>query len=287
VPDVIHAHIVLPAGWAAVELGKLHRIPVVLTEHTSPFSIHLRTGWMQSRVEATLARCEAVIAVSHGLAKQVAGAMQGGSVEVIGNVLDVPAGPTNPASPRAPGRIRIGFVGGLREQKGVVFLLGAVARLEAMGHDVEVVLAGDGPLRALLEHEARTRGIAARCSFVGALSRPAVYEVLAASDLLVVPSLHETFCLAAAEALALGKPVVATRCGGPEGFVGPECGCIVEPGDEDALAEGIREVVGRLGTFDPAALRKKVLARFGPAAFLDRTTAVYRRAVAEGLARCD
>ena len=110
---------------------------------------------------------------------------------------------------------------------------------------------------------------------MGALARTGVHALLSRSDLLVVSSLHETFCVAAAEALAFGIPVVTTRCGGPEGFVTPECGCVVEAGDATALADGIRDVISRLGTFDAVAIRRNIVDRFGPTAFLSQIDAIY------------
>ena len=282
-PDLIHAHVVLPAGWVAAKLGRSHGIPVVLTEHSSPFTMHLGSRWQRARVKESLSGCQAVIAIGEGLAAQIRDMGYQGRVQVIGEVVDVPEPseirPLRPPPP--PGRTRLAFVGILREQKGVSFLLGALAQLTKGGLDAELVIAGDGPLRGRLEREAIDLGLERRCHFLGLLSRPGVYGLLVVSDLLVVPSLHETFCVAAAEALACGIPVVTTRCGGPEGFVTPECGSTVNPGDAGALAVGIRDVISRPQCFDRAEMRRAILDRFGSAAFRAAINEVYSSVLTE------
>src|ERR1044072_1807363 len=66
-PDIIHAHVVLPGGWAAVELGRKHNVPVVLTEHSSPFSMHFGTKLSRDLVRKTLRRSDRIIAVGPSL----------------------------------------------------------------------------------------------------------------------------------------------------------------------------------------------------------------------------
>ena len=279
-PDLIHAHVVMPAGWSAAKLGQRFGIPVVLTEHTSPFSNHLRTRMDQIRVRRTLEACAGVVALSRSLAadmKDFAGDQQ---IEVIGEIVEEPgAEDRNPDADQAESPIKIAFVGGLRRQKGVTYLLQAVARLVKGGLDLEVVLAGAGPLEKDLERTADSLEIGERCRFSGLLSRSEVFHLLSSSDLLVVSSIHETFCLAAAEAIACGKPVVVTRCGGPEHFVSPENGIVVKVGDSEALARGIQTVIQRFDSYDSEVMKENITSAYGPAAFLEKINRVYRKAV--------
>jgi len=279
-PDILHAHVVLPAGWVAVSLGRRYGIPVVLTEHSSPFAMHLRTKWQRKLVRKTLEECAAVVAVSPGLACQIRDAGYDGPMEVIGNVLldDQNGGfQESPKVNRDGDTLSIAFVGGLVWQKGVVFLLRALQRLVSKEILVHLYLAGDGSLRQELEQEARELGISGHCTFLGRLPRRQVYNLISQCDFLVAPSLHETFCIAVAEAMARGKPVVATRSGGPEHFVPPEAGRLVQPGDVDDLAEAIEDVISRLTQFDPNLIRRLVVERFGESAFIEQINKVYER----------
>lgn len=280
-PEVIHAHVVLPAGWIALALGKELGAPVVLTEHSSPFAARLRRRWERPLVASTLRRCDVVIAVGPGLAAEMRRAGFTGRIEVIGNVVATPRSvERHPAVVARAGCVSIAFVGGLVEQKGAGDLLVALARLHHDGFGFHAYLAGDGPLRAALEARAEELAIASRCTFLGTLPRAEVQSLVASCELLVAPSLHESFCLATAEALALGKPVVTTRCGGPEHYVTPDRGAVVEPRDAEALAAAIREVAGSLDRFDSGAIRASVLERFGSGAFVESMTAVYGRVIA-------
>lgn len=76
---------------------------------------------------------------------------------------------------------------------------------------------------------------------------------------LVLPSIKETFGCVLIEAMACGKPVLATKSGGPNEFVNNNVGILVEPKNEKALEEGIDLIIKRYDTFDPEYIRKYVV----------------------------
>ncbi len=117
-----------------------------------------------------------------------------------------------------------------------------------------MLLAGDGPHRAHLERRARELGIAERVHFLGPIANADLPRYHAISDLFVVPSTdHETFCIAACEAMACARPVVAARTGGlPEVVRDGETGYLAPPGDAQAMAERIGALLG------DAALRERM-----------------------------
>jgi glycosyltransferase involved in cell wall biosynthesis len=127
----------------------------------------------------------------------------------------------------------------LHEQKGHAYLLAAAAQVP----DATFVLAGDGPLRAPLEAQARELGISGRCLFLG--HRTDVQDLLAAADLLVLPSLWEGLPVSVLEGMAAGLPIVATAIGGTDEAVTHELnGLLVPPRDAGALASAICRVRG-------------------------------------------
>ena len=128
----------------------------------------------------------------------------------------------------------------LDEQKGHKFLL------EAMSHIPEaiLVLAGSGPERAVLETQAQMLAIADRICFLG--HRTDIPDLLACCDLFVLPSIYEGLPLSILEAMAAGKPVVASAVGGtPEAVLDGVSGLLVPPGDSMALAKAIKCLLGQ------------------------------------------
>ena len=130
----------------------------------------------------------------------------------------------------------------LSREKRVDLAVDAVARLIADGRPARLVVAGDGPLAAVLEERARCRGVpAAFLSFVG--DRERLAALLATADVVVAAGPVETFGLAALEALASGTPVVASMTSALPEVVGP-AGSIAAP-TPDALALALHEVFDR------------------------------------------
>lgn len=279
-PDLIHAHVVLPGGWAALSLARQHGVPALLTEHSSPFAMHLGSPAQRARVRATLAGLARTLAVSPGLAEQITAFAPEARVDILGNVIRTeffaPATAPAPRDPAQPARLFCLAL--LSPQKGLTFLLEAMQLLSQRGGPAcELVIGGDGPERAALERRAAELGLSGRCRFVGLLDRAAARAWMQWCDLFVLPSLHETFGIVVGEAMACGKPVLATRCGGPEYLVTPASGTLVEPANAGALADAIAAWSLQRDRFDPALIRQSVVERFGEAAFLRNLTAVYRQ----------
>lgn len=284
-PDVIHAHVTYPGGFAAVKVGRRHGIPVVVTEHAGPFAAILTSPQVEDAARWTLQHAARVIAVAPSLRDEMHRLVPDCAIDVVGNVVDTDfftPGPEPRPDGAAPPRhtVRLFTSGVQAPQKGVDILLAAVQTLVAAGVDVELVVGGDGPSRAELQREALRLGVAAQCRFAGSLSRSQVREELRACDLYVSASRHESFGLAIAEALACERPVVATRAGGPESFVEPAYGVLVAPGDPAALATAIRNVATAGSRLDGHLGRRRIVERFGQEAFLAAMDRVYGAVIA-------
>jgi glycosyltransferase involved in cell wall biosynthesis len=145
----------------------------------------------------------------------------------------------------APRRV-IACIGRLDRQKGVDWLLEAMPRAFAELPEHDLVLAGDGPERAPLAALAQRLGIAQRVRFVG--FRRDVPEILAASDVLVLASRWEGMPNAVLEAMAAGRPVVATDVAGVAEALGPLAGEQIAPPNDPG--QFVRKMVAILA--DPA-----------------------------------
>lgn len=154
---------------------------------------------------------------------------------------------------RGNGATVVGCLAGLQERKGHRFLLQAAALLKSRGLSLRYRIAGDGPLREQLEQLTGRLGLGDDVRFVGFVADPA--EFLAKIDLFVMPSLSEGLGVAALEAMAAGKAVIATKVGGlAESVLDGVTGILVPPQDPTALAHAIAKLVrapslaGEMGT---------------------------------------
>ncbi|MBB5957079.1 glycosyltransferase involved in cell wall biosynthesis [Saccharothrix tamanrassetensis] len=177
--------------------------------------------------------------------------------------------------PRGPVR-RLVFVGLLVARKGLLSLLDALAMPGVMPSDASLTVIGDGPLRAAAQEQA-ARDLAGRVEFLG--FRTDVPEQLRRHDALVLPSTMEQQPLVVAEAMAAGKPVVATDTGGV-GDMLADSGGLVAAGDVAGLAARLAALFadpdpGRVGR----VLAERARARFAPEVCAERHLALYRELV--------
>jgi glycosyltransferase involved in cell wall biosynthesis len=174
----------------------------------------------------------------------------------------------------------VGTVGRLVYQKAQHVLLEAAARVARTCGDLQVLIVGDGPRRATLDR-LRADLKLARCRLVG--FRADVPAMLAAMDVFALPSVLEGFPQVLLEALAMARPVVASRIDGITELVEDGItGCLVPPGDADALASALRRLLADTGTAGrlAAAGRRLVEERFSVERMVEQVEALYRGIVA-------
>jgi glycosyltransferase involved in cell wall biosynthesis len=225
-PDVVYAHFLVPTGLVAVATG----VPYVITAHGTDVRNVRRSAGIAALTRPVLRRAAAVICVSAYVAAQLS-APDGVTVEVIDCGVDTDR--LRPA-PRAPGVRETGprflFVGSLTARKNVGRLLQAFGKL-GLG---TLTIVGGGPLDERLRAAAPVG-----TRFAGVLPPDDVAAELGKADVLCLPSLSEPQGQAMLEALARGRPVVATRVGGPAEVLTPGCGALVDPLDVDSIAAGM------------------------------------------------
>ena len=172
----------------------------------------------------------------------------------------------------------VGALGRLEREKGFDLLLQAMAQLAGEARPPRLILGGDGSQREALAQQAREAGLPVEMA--GFVSD--VPAFLGQTGLFALSSRSEGLGLVLVEAMAAGRPVVATRVGGvPEVVVDGETGLLVEPGDVDALAAAIRRLLAdpalaqRMG----AAGRERVRALFSAERMAEQTAAVYEELI--------
>jgi len=176
----------------------------------------------------------------------------------------------------------VGWVGRMTGVKRTDLVVQALERLVARGVDAYVVLVGDGPDRERLERFAHELGVVKRCLFLG--YQEDVARFYDAIDVLLLPSINEGTPVSVIEALAAGRPAVATRVGGvPDVVRDGVDGFLVDAGDADELAEKLAELAA-----DPVrradmgeAGRARVFERYAVNRLVDDVDRLYRALLAE------
>jgi len=139
------------------------------------------------------------------------------------------------------------FVGTLNRRKGVPRLLEAFRHLvHEEGYDIRLAVLGTGPLRGAATKLVQAYGLEERVDLLG--QRENTLEAIARSDLLILPSLFDSFPNVLLEALHVGTPAVATRVGGIPEILGGD-GKLVAPGDTAALAAAVRRLIDDPGAY--------------------------------------
>jgi glycosyltransferase involved in cell wall biosynthesis len=131
----------------------------------------------------------------------------------------------------------------LSAQKGLPLLLAACERLRQSGEQFTLTIVGDGELRQSLEQDIECRGLAGCVFLAGIRSSSEIREYLGRSRAFVLPSFAEGLPVVLMEALAMGRPVIATTIAGTPELVDGDCGWLVSAGDEIALAEAMRQAI--------------------------------------------
>jgi len=263
-PDLIHAH-VYTIGWAALLAGRLRRIPVVISEHSSAFMLRSLSRRQILKARWIFRLADAVLPVSNALRESIERYGLRGNFRVVPNVVNTELFTFSPPRGHSDGTIRLLTVASLVEVKGLPYLFRALPAVPWQGRQWQLDLVGDGPEHSALERLASELGIAENVHFHGRMVKKDVADLMRKADLFVLPSLVETFSVVTAEALASGLPVLVTRCGGPEEFVTGRSGMIVPPADAPALAAALGSMLDRLASYDRPAIAREAGERFGSA----------------------
>jgi glycosyltransferase involved in cell wall biosynthesis/SAM-dependent methyltransferase len=279
--ELVHAHTGYMDGSAGAAIARQFKVPLVITEHTGPFSNLMADRRVRRRTLRSLEHARRVIAVSNAQKADVAPHLSPQARErmlVVHNGVDLRE--FHPPERWTPSRKspRLLFVGGLDEVKNVSLLLRAFAQVLKEVPEASLTVIGTGSQSSELEKEAGQLQLGQHVHFAGRVDRAGVAEAMRdRCDLLVLCSRSETFGCVLIEAMACGKPVVSTRCGGPEDIVTEAMlGCLCCNHDVDDLARAILEAVARIDAFVPQRIRGHVEQRFGYPAIARRIAEVYQ-----------
>jgi glycosyltransferase involved in cell wall biosynthesis len=280
--DVIQTWIFAANTYGRVA-SQIARVPVVVV---AEMAVDLWKGRGERLVDRRLSTwCDRLVGNSHAVVDfyRGLGVPEDRLAMIYSGVEDEEPPAIDPGAVRAEfgfpaGSPMVLFAGRLAEQKRVDDLLKALDLVQHVQPDMRTLIAGDGPLRAQLEETAHAYHLDGRVRFLG--HRDDIPRLLAAADLLVLPSSYEGLPNVVLEAMRFRKPVVATAAPGTtEVVVDGETGLLVPIGDQVSLTRAIRDVVR-----DPALARRlgeagraRVESDFTAAAMIDHFAQLYEQ----------
>ena len=281
--DVVHAYL-LGANMLGILAAWMARVPVRIATRRGTGSNTLkrrhRIAW---RFFNRLANCIVAVARAVGDESIRSEGLPHSKVVTIHNGVDLAhfaprEGPSARRALRLGSERRIlGTVANLVPWKGHADILDVAARLVREDHDLHLIFVGDGPLRGALERTAQMLGLAGRITFAG--RQEDVRPWIAAMDILIQASTgEEGLSNAILEAMAMAKPVVASRYGGnPEAVVDGRTGWLFPPEDREALHALLSGALRDLKKTESFGLAGRALAEaeFGMDRMIQRMTDLY------------
>jgi len=254
--DLIHAHFAYPEGFVGVLAREKIKRPLIVTIHgydllTEPsigYGLRLHKHY-DFIIRSVLEKADAIILASKALymeASRILSNNEIGKIHLIPNGVDV--NKFNPSIDgteikrlhKAEGKHIVFTARHHRPVYGIAYLIMAAKLVISRRKDVVFIIGGDGPLLNYHKELAGKLGVKDYIVFTGAIPRDIIPKYYAASDIVVVPSLQESWGLVATEAMACGKPVIASNVGGlPDQIIDGFNGFLVPPRSPKAIADKI------------------------------------------------
>lgn len=271
-PDIIHSHFTEPS-YAASSLKEKLKIPFVVTEHSSKINKEIIDKDLFEAANIVYNKADKVITVSEVLRKRIKKNFNIDSI-YIPNMVDLEI--FKYRGKKQNHTFDFVSTGNLIEIKRMDLTIRAFYNVFKDVEDVSLKIFGRGSDREKLEALIKSLALESKVKLMGLCSREDIAKTLSESDCFVLASRSETFGVAYIEALAMGVPVIATRCGGPEGFVNEENGILVSVDDIDSLAEAMRYMYKNRDKFDAENIALETKKKFSSKTVADRIINVYK-----------
>lgn len=273
-PDIIHAMVTLPAGYAACVLGKKYNIPVVITEHAS-YAKTLFEGKNKPFGLYALNNAQYFTTVSKYMLEEIPNSNT--PKDVLPNLVD-----TNffKLPHKKVSGLKLIQVCAFRKGKRIEDMLKALKLIVDKKEikEISLTIVGDGYLKDYYQNTCHELGLDAYVNFVGRKTKKEIATILNEHNIFVITSDKETFCIPGIEALASGMPIVSTKCLGPEEYIDEKNGKLINVGDIEALANAIIEVYKNLDQYDISYLRATA-ERYSPKNITNKALKIYKEII--------
>ncbi|HEY9113237.1 MAG TPA: glycosyltransferase, partial [Bacteroidales bacterium] len=279
-PDVIHAHFAIWSGVIAYQISKEFNIPYLITEHSSSYGRGLIKGKYSKLLSKVLNNSQKIIGVSSGLAKDIS-SYTSKEIIVIGNPIDTNFF-TIDSKVENNKIFSIFSLGYLTQVKGFDILinsLGNLFRNKLISDNVFLRIGGSGPELEHLKELVINNGLQNTVTFLGELNKEQVKKEMQFCNLFALPSRFETFGVVYLEAMATGKPVIASDTYGPSQIINKEVGYIIETNNQKDLQKALIDAIEKKEYWKSKEneIRNYVITNFGEIAYADKLEFIYKQ----------
>jgi len=284
-PDLVHIHWLYPSGLSAPTLKKAG-YPVVLTIHGGDWYSIESNQKLMTLISKSLLDCNKIICVGGQL------------LEIIANfypnlrekLIHIPHGIDTDQFYPIPDKKKIEqdlkwntdkknllCVANLYHGKGIDLLIKAFSKMsEREKYHLHIVSpASEREAKIHIDQLVKMHNLDQEITFYDSMRQKQLVDFFRGSDVLISPSRKEGFGLVVAEAIACGTPVLATRSGGPEEIVNPDCGILVDADSADSLSTGLESILKNLHRFHPDKMHHYIKTNFSIPAKKEKLLAVY------------
>ena len=280
--DIIHAHSSLWGGISAAYVAKKYNIPLVITEHSSlKYSENLKNGY-RKYVYDSYNSADKIIAVGNGLKNEMK-EYTVNNIDVIPNMIDLSIfaeSAVEKNNKKEKNIIKLFSLAYLVKGKGMDLLIEAFNN-SLKGKNVQLVIGGDGTERNNLETRVKKLQLDKQINFLGALSRKEVVREMESCDGFVLVSEHETFGMVYIEAMAMGKPVLATKNGGAEDIVKDFNGILANNRDVSSISKELNNFIKRLPFFDNEKIKNECINTYNEEVIIKKIKEEYKEVLSK------
>ncbi len=265
-PNLVHVHVLYPAGLFALFLKWIYGIPYVVTEHWTGYLQQsfvkqpLMVRWLSRLVSRS---ASILVPVTSNLQQAMMEQGFRNKYQIVPNVVDARFFHPALSADTKKSVKRILHISSLKDDhKNIRGILRVIKQLSLLRNDFELNIVGDGDASPHIQYSGELQIYGSFVHFHGEMSPLQIAEIMRESDFFLLFSRYENLPCVLVEAFASGLPVVSSNVGGIEEHLTPDKGMLVASEDETALYAALNTMLDTYATYDRQALHTYALAHF-------------------------
>ena len=271
-PDLIHAHVTVPAGYAACIIGKKYNIPVIVTEHCGNLERFYKNDSLKKYGNFVL-KNSTYSTVSKYMKDIVL--KYSNECYIIPNLVDTI--PFNNDIVRKRNNVfKLVSVCALREGKRLDIAFKAIKKLKEQNIKIHLDVIGDGFYENYYKQVCDELNLHKEITFLGRKNKFEIAEILKKENALLISSELESFGIPGIEAMASGLPIVSTDCLGPTEYINSKVGVICKVNNVDDMADKIKYLIDHYEKYDNNYIRKEA-SRYSKEEVIKNTIKLYNK----------